>query len=188
MPRAALDRTTDTKPRLLYKATFKTSRVWGAVGRQVRTRHHLPQAWAEVEVEDFQIFLEFRVNCPTFSAVLGLETERAPKIHFFSLALMHHRTLLPSLHLTMERTGLVHQSPIQANLLPTRHLMRHPTRPATPGHLEEATNLPTINLPHSSGLAAEPVDTATAEARAGSAAVRGMVGLQNRNHKDGMRG
>ena len=187
MQRAALGRTTVTKLRLLYKATFKTLRVWGAVGRQVRTHHHLPRASAEVEVEDFPISPEFRVSCPTFSAVLGLGTERAPKMHFLSPVPTHHRTLLPSLHMTTEHIGLVHQNPVWTDPRPTRHLMHHHMRPATLGHLEEATNLPTVNLPHSSGLAAEPADTAIAGAWAGSAAVWGTVGLRNRNRKNRMR-
>ena len=167
----------DIRPKLLSKATYKTLQGLGVVGR---SHQDLPRVTAAAEVEEGSpIFPEFRVNYPTFSVIRDLESERALKMRLPNLVPMPHRTLLLNLHMTTDRIGLFHLSPVEINLRPTRRPMDHPMRLTTLRRPEEATNLLTMG-PHSSGLAAEPVVTVTLGM--GSAVLMGMVGLHNRHH------
>lgn len=172
MQRAALGRITDTRPKVLFKATYKTLQVLEAVGRQVRTRQHLPRVMVMAEVEDSPIFPAFQVNCLTFSVVQGLETEGALKTRLQSLAPMPHLTLLRNPRMTAEGTGPCSRSPVLTNLRPTRRLMRLPIHPVILSRPVEATNLLTIGLPPNSGSAVALVDLVAALS---------TIGLRNRN-------
>jgi len=141
---------------------------------RIRIRHHMHRVMAASDMgEDSPISLAFRVNSQTFLVVLGSEKETALEIHLPNLAPMLRRTHLLSHHTAAGRIDLFHRSHFQKNLRPTRH----PTHRATPSHLEEATNLLTINLHGSSGIVVEPEDAVTL------GVVLGMTGLRSHNHK-----
>jgi hypothetical protein len=185
--KAAPGRTMDIRLKLLFKATSKTLQDLEVVGHLVRTHRHLPRVSAVAEVEDSPIFPGFRVNwvnCLTFSAVLGLEAERALEMRLLNLAHMPHRTLPPNLRMTTDRMGLFNMSRFQTNHRHTRSLTHRPLRLTTLGSPEKAINLPTKH-PHRSGSAAEPVGTVVL--MVGSTLMLGMVGPRNRHHNHGAR-
>jgi len=140
----------------------------------IRTRQCMPQVTAAAEVEDSPIFQAFRANFPTYSVVLGMEKERALEMQFHNPAPMPRRTHLLSHHMAIHRIGLSHQSLVQTNLRSTRRPTHHPMRRATPSPPEEATNLLTVHLHSSSGLAVM--------LGVGSAAGSGARDLGSRSH------
>jgi hypothetical protein len=170
-----------TRPNPLSKATSKTLQgLEAVVDRRIRPCQDLPRVMTVAEVEeDSPTFPASHPNCPMFSVVLGLETERFPKMLLPHLVLMLHHMLLPSRRTTTDRIGLSRQSPLQTNLQPTRRLTHHHMRLTTLGHPEEAINPPTMHL-HSLGLVVERGDTV--RLGVGSAVVLGIIGLRNSNH------
>lgn len=142
----------------------------------IRTLQCMPQVTAAAEVEDSPIFQAFRANFPTYSVVLGMEEEKALGMQFHNPAPIPRRTHLLSHHMATHRIGLFHQSPVQTNLQSTRRPTHHPMRRATPSPPEEVTNLLTVHLHSSSGLAVDTVMLGV-----GLAVGSGARGLGNRN-------
>jgi len=184
--RAALDRITDSRRKLLFRATSRTLQavavavaVAGVVIiRPIRpvTHHRSPRVTVAAEVEeDSPIFPAFQANS---SVVLGLGKERVLEMHLLNLAPMPRRMRPLSHHTATDLVGLFRQCPSQSNLRPTRRPTHHPTRRATLSRLlGKAINLLMINLNDSSGIVAEPEDMVTLGVGLG------IVRLRSQNRK-----
>ena len=180
----------DIRRKLLFRATSRTLQAVAAVVaevvgaaitrliiRRIRpvTHRRSPRVTAAAEVEeDSPIFQAFQVKSLASSAVLGSEKERDLKMHLLNRAPTPPRMHPPCHHTATDRIGLFRRSPSQpnVNLRPTHRPMHHPTRGMTLNRLEKATNLLTVSLCESSGLAAGPEDMVTLGVALGTARPR----------------